>query len=437
MIRIGIVGPTWINHRIEHALKMFPNFAPIFKTSNNIYDAPIFTQQLHDQCDVLLYSGYIPYRISKKFIPKHVPAHYVPIKGSSLYRAFYRLRKKVPHFRTVSIDTLSQKEVENINDELNESIHSVLYEEALTLSRTGAIVRFHEQNYNAKQTQCALTGLKVVSDALTDKGIPNEWILPTEEDIIVTLERALLATEQRKKAESQIVVGIVYIENLEQQKRQKASEPHIQRLHLDVNKLILDYVEHLEGYLTALSGNEYIFITTRGIFERVTQGYKLFPLVHDIHKKLQLHVSVGIGFGFSANEAGTHARMALNQSLDFGGQQCFIVKENRSVIGPIKKEVPLTYPLTVTDEKILKKAEKAGISPAYLEKIIAILQRKSVKTFTAQDLANSLGITTRSSHRILLKWLDAGIVKISGMEKVQTRGRPRQVYQLIQWERER
>src|SRR5690606_12772804 len=129
----------------------------------------------------------------------------------------------------------------------------------------------------------------------------------------------------------------------------------------------------------------------------------------------------------------THARMALNQSLDFGGQQCFIVKENRSVIGPIKKEVPLTYPLTVTDEKILKKAEKAGISPAYLEKIIAILQRKSVKTFTAQDLANSLGITTRSSHRILLKWLDAGIVKISGMEKVQTRGRPRQVYQLIQW----
>src|SRR5699024_4826436 len=136
------------------------------------------------------------------------------------------------------------------------------------------IVAFHEAAYKKQKTDCALTGLKVVSEALTEKEIPNEWVVPTEEDIIVTLERALLSTEQRKKLESQIVFGIVHIDNMDQLKRQFTSEQRIQRLYLDVQKAILDFVEILEGYLTALSGNEYMFVTTRGTFERVTQGYK-------------------------------------------------------------------------------------------------------------------------------------------------------------------
>ncbi|WP_053074945.1 GGDEF domain-containing protein [Ornithinibacillus californiensis] len=431
MITIGVIGPTWTNERIKRSLKMFPNFKPIYKTSNNIYDAPDFTEELKEQCEVLLYSGYIPYSISKGVIPTHIPAHFVPIKGASLYRALYKLQKEEKNMKKLSIDTLSPYEINEINDELEEDYKLIKYEGKLSLANTDEIVQFHERAYQNEQADCVLTGLKIVSDRLTEKGIPNEWLVPTEEDIIVTLERALLSTEERKKLESQIVFGIIHIENLEQLKRQSISEQHIQRLFIEIQKTILDFVEQFEGYLTVLNGNEYLFVTTRGTFERVTQGYKYFPLINDLKREQHVSISVGVGFGTSANQAGNHARMALTQAIDFSGEKCFIVREDRSVIGPIDKEAPLTYPLNITDKKLLKQAEKSSVSPHYLRKIVSIINRQNKNTFTAQELASLLGITTRSAHRILLVWLDAKIVEIVGMEKLRSKGRPRQVYKLL------
>ena len=431
MIKIGVVGPTWTNERIMRSLKMFPSFKPIVKTSNNIYDAPAFTEELIEKCEVLLFSGFAPYSISKDKIPKHIPAHYVPVKGASLYRALYKLQKRVKQIQKLSIDTLSLLEIEQIKKEIGEDFVILNYGENLSLAKTEEIIEFHEKSYRNHHADCILTGLKIVSDRLTEKGIPNEWLRPTEEDIIVTLERALLSTEQRKKKESQFVFGIIQLENVDQIKRKSVSEQHIQRLFIEVQKSILDFVEIIEGHLTMLNGNEYMFVTTRGTFERVTEGYKYFPLIQELKKEHQVLISVGVGFGTSANEAGTHARMALMQAIDFGGQQCFIVNDNRRVIGPIEKEAPITYPLHITDERLIKQAEKSSISPYYLMKVISIIDRKNVDTFTAHELASSLGVTTRSAHRILSSWLDAEIVEIVGIEKLQKKGRPRQIYKLL------
>ena len=48
--------------------------------------------------------------------------------------------------------------------------------------------------------------------------------------------------------------------------------------------------------------------------------------------------------------------------------------------------------------------------------------------YTAEELAQTLNITLRSANRILLKWLDAGLVDIIGEEKVAHRGRPKRIY---------
>ena len=64
------------------------------------------------------------------------------------------------------------------------------------------------------------------------------------------------------------------------------------------------------------------------------------------------------------------------------------------------------------------------------EKLRAILRRKNINEFTAHELANMMGITVRSAHRIILKWMDAGIISVIGTEKLLSRGRPRQVFRL-------
>ncbi|WP_245552858.1 hypothetical protein [Brevibacillus massiliensis] len=173
-----------------------------------------------------------------------------------------------------------------------------------------------------------------------------------------------------------------------------------------------------------------MFVTTRGIFERETRGYQYIPILTDAKRSLGVSLSIGIGFGQTANEAGTHARLALRQAKEFGGDICFIVREDRSVIGPVEMTHPMVYELSVTDEGLLMRAQKAGMTASYMSKLMAQVSRLGKMEYTAQELASILGVTLRSSHRILLQWLDAELVEIVGVEKISSKGWPRQVYRL-------
>lgn len=429
-IQIGVIGPEILFEKLNNCLKMFPNFQPVFRLSNQILDAPRFTKELANEVDVLLYSGWPPYSLSKQDIPAHIPAHYIPLKGSGLYRALYKIKQIQPAINGLSLDTLPAAEVKRALKEVNETFPVFHFESAFHMDRLKEMVHFHQTSFESGKTNCAITGIKAVADELAELGIPNQWVVPTDEDIIVTLERALLSTEKRRNRESQIVFGLIQVDGYHELVNQITSEHLIQRQNLRLYRLILDYVEQLEGHLTSLSGNEYMFITTRGVFERITQGYKWIPLIEEAKKQLKMELSMGVGFGLSANEAGTHARIALMQAKDFGGGCCFIVKEDRSVFGPVEMSAPISYPLYITDETLLKKAEQAGMSAIYQQKLISLIKRKQDSQFTAHELAETLGITARSAHRIILKWLDADLISIIGMEKMSTRGRPRQVYQL-------
>ncbi|MCK6207131.1 hypothetical protein KZX50_16965 [Bacillus infantis] len=431
-ITIGVIGPEWMKEKILHCLRLFPNFHPEIRTSDHIHDAPAFTKELAGISDVLLYSGLYPYSISKAEIPPHLPAHFIPLKGSGLYRALYALKKEAPDIDSISADTLPPPEVSRILKELGEDTDVAFYPQSISFDRVEEITHFHRSLYHAGKTKAAVTGIKIVAEKLADSGIPSEWVIPTEDDIIVTLERALLSTEKRRNRESQIVFGLIQIDSYHELVKQNASEHQIQRLNLRLYRILLDYIELLEGHLTSLNGNEFMFITTRGAFERVTRGYKWIPIIKEVSSELKLKLSLGAGFGLSANEAGTHARIALMQAQDYGGECCFIVKEDRSVFGPVEMDAPISYPLSVTDSKLLQKAEDSGMTAIYLQKLTSLIERKRNNQFTAYELASTLGITARSAHRIILKWMDAGILTVIGMEKISARGRPRQVFRLAE-----
>lgn len=95
---------------------------------------------------------------------------------------------------------------------------------------------------------------------LTQLGIPNEWLLPSDQDIVVSLERALLSTASRRSREGQIVVGMINIDDFGAQALRRNNEHEVQKLKLDIHRMVLDYVESLDGYLTHLGGDEYLFL---------------------------------------------------------------------------------------------------------------------------------------------------------------------------------
>ncbi|WP_257348957.1 GTP cyclohydrolase IIa [Pseudalkalibacillus decolorationis] len=428
-IAIGVIGPNILVKRTEDALKGFPSFTPYYHVCENDGAITSIPNELMNKVEVLLFLEYQMFRKAKEQIEFLIPIHYVPLMGTGLYRSLFRI-KTLYGLRTLTVDSVPDQYVRQILNELEERNTDHVFYEGSDLDSIDEIVEFHSRYFDNRPGSSAMTGIQAVSEKLDALGIPNEWVTPTHQDLIVSLERALLATKTRRNKESQIVVGIINIDDFRKVADNIPSEHEVQKLKLDLHRLLLDYVKLLDGHLISLGGGEYLFFTTRGIFERETRGYKFLPILDDAHKSLGVSLSVGIGFGRTATDAGNHARLALRQSKEFGGKTCFIVREDRSVIGPVEMTNPMIYDLSITDSKLLEESQKAGMSAAYMSKLMAQVVRYKKTNYTAQELASILGITIRSAHRILVQWIDAGLVDVVGEEKITSRGRPRQIYKL-------
>jgi len=353
--------------------------------------------------------------------------HYVPLTDAGLYKALFRSMQLGLLSSGISVDTLTQTMVLRTLKDLGIDRSSVVVYEGPAYSTPEKLVAFHRENVVSGGCAVALTGVESVAQQLTHLQIANEWLVPTDHDIIVALERALLSTESRRGKELQIVVGMINVDDFGKMVMRRNNEHEVQKLKLDIHRMVLGYVESLEGYLTSLGGDEYLFFTTRGIFERETGGYKTIPLAKDANQSYGISLSLGIGFGTSANEAGTNARVALRKSKEAGGNTCFIVREDQTLIGPLEMADPVQAILSPTDAGLIKRAEDAGMTSAYLSKLLNHMARFSKYEYQVHELASMLNITVRSAHRLLLLWIDNGLVEVAGMEKVP-KGRPRQIY---------
>lgn len=429
-IKVGVIGPLWIYDTLVRCFNLFPSIQPIFRLSDEIDKAKEFTIELREEVDCLFYSGRIPYLVAKEEVPIEVPAFYIPLKGAGLYKALYKMKSKM-NITQISFDGIPNDYIELVKNNLDETFTYDIYNDLVSVESVEDIVNFHRQNVAKESKTVVITSLKLVSDLLTNNHIVNEWLKPSEEDIIVAIERMLLGTNQRKQKEMQIIIGRILIENSTSPTTDFMTEQQIQKKNHTTYRLLLHFAEQMSGYLTALSSTEYLFITNRGIFERVTEGYKVMPIIDELKKKIGVTLSIGIGFGFSALEAGSHARVALIQAQENGGDSCYIVNEDRSVFGPIDLVAPMKYPLAVTDQLLIKQSESVGMNAANIEKTMALIRRKKKNEFTAHELASVLGITPRSAHRIVQSWLDAALIEVIGTEKISRRGRPRQVFTLL------
>ncbi|MBP1948437.1 GGDEF domain-containing protein [Virgibacillus litoralis] len=431
-INIGIIGSKSLLDQTKETLKSFPNFKPVFgvvEADTAITDLAI--ELMHD-VDVLVFTEFHLYNLAKQSLDFSIPVHHVPLMGTGLYRSLFLIKSNYG-LKRLSVDTIEEKYVEKILVELGEENYEFkVFPNHSKPKLIEDIIAFHIENYKSDES-IVLTGIQEVSIRLTEMNIPNEWVTPTQQDMIVSLERALLATNTRRNKESQIVFGLINVDDFKRVTEKYKSEHDIQLLKLNIQQILLDYIKQLDGHLINLGGEEYSFITTRGIFERETRGYKFIPLLQDTNNAIGITLSIGVGFGSSAAEAGTHARLALRQSKELGGDVCYIVREDKSVLGPVDITTNTQYErydLAITDAQLLERAEKAGMSASYMTKLMARVARYGIIDYTAQELATTLKITIRSAHRILLKWMDAELVEIIGEEKVTYKGRPRRIYRL-------
>lgn len=426
-IKIGIVGTQYVVDKLLKVIKAFPTFTPIVRIVNDEEETPSVVEALMLEVEALLLFGAQSHRRVKENVHITVPVHYVPLTGAGLYKTLFHALQTGNLSDGISIDTLTKSMVMNALKDLGVEQTKVVVYTGPAHASPEKLFAFHQNLNHTKACSFAITGLKSVSERLSEVDVTNDWLIPSDQDMVVTLERALLSTESRRIKESQIVVGMIKVDEFGKLVMKRNNEHEVQKLKLDIHRMVLGYVESLDGYLTALGGDEYLFFTTRGIFERETGGYKTIPLAKDANLSFGISLSFGVGFGTSANEAGTNARTALRKSKEAGGNTCFIVREDHTLIGPLEMADPMQTVLSPTHAGLIKRAEDAGMTSAYLSKLLSYTAKYGKYEYKVHELASLLEVTVRTAHRLLLLWIDNGLVDISGMEKVP-KGRPRQIY---------
>lgn len=407
---IGIIVPEILQDTIRETLRGFPNIQPHYFIIHDFSMTDELQRFIYEYEMLVVADPYIFQQL--KLYDSSLPLYQINSRALRLYELLltHQLQNVQKQY---CFDLMQQSDILSITHQLQQEIDFV-YSTGETIDE---IVDAHTKH--AEQGAFPITTIASVYISLCERNIECRYLIPTKQEMIVAFERVLLASKGRQNKESQIVYGIIQF------------EPFTKQVQSKVEQILHYFTQQLDGHLIMLNPLQYSFITTRGQLERETLGYKHLPLLSRFKEELQINCTIGIGFGINAYDSGRHAKQALYQANENGPNLCYIVREDNSVIGPIDTTVFINYeqyPLVITDLKLLERAEKAGMSASYISKLMGRIMKHQKLVYTADELAQTLNITLRSANRILLKWLDAGLVDIIGEEKVAHRGRPRRIY---------
>lgn len=428
-VRVGVIGPGELVNKTVAVARRMNGLKIITAPYHDEEEAGSLYDSVVDRVEAVLFTGPVPYYRTLAERHASVPTLYVPASGTGLYRALFQLRDQ-HDLRCISVDTVSRADVEETYRELglpSEGVLSLAY--SGDISRRD-LVEFHSRPYVEGRTSVALTCLHSAYRDLVARGVPCYWLVPTDSDITIALEKAVLAVESSRNRQTQMVVGLLSPDDFEAVAMREGSEYRVQQLRLEIHRTLLQFVQAFDGYLVPAGGEDYLFFTTRGDFERVTHLLTRTSLLDQVRRSLPVTISMGVGFGHSAGQAGAHARIALQQARREGGGRAYAVLEDRRLIGPLGSEAPVSVALRSVDPELLAAAEDAGLSAPTFSRVLAVIAGLRQETFTANDLARGLDVSLRSANRILSRLTATGLVEEAGQEKLFTAGRPRRVYRL-------
>lgn len=336
-IHIAIITTTSVVQQLKEVILAFPNFKPFFHIIDKQHNFIEAIETLMTHVEVMMFTDSFSYLQAQQHCTFTIPVHHMPGLTTGLYRSLFLVCQTLKPAK-LSVDTIEEKYLNKLLNELEHSCELQLFELNKSVPPIEDIIEFHTINYY--DGAAIITCIPQVATHLVARAIPFELVTPTKQDMSVAFERSLLSTTSRRNKETQIVYGLLHCHNIEDIMA-KSSSPHL--LKQKIEQAFAQYVQSLDGHGIHLVNNQYAFMTTRGIFERETRGYKFIPLLKILKENFHLTTSLGVGFGRTAAESGGHAIQALHQSMELNDDVCYIVREDQSVIGPVDLAMQTNY----------------------------------------------------------------------------------------------
>lgn len=382
--------------------------------------------------DGWLFSGPNPYTAAKATLRNNDNAVFCHVTGDEVYKHLltYIYQKGTLEIKTsidcpVSDDTLG---CNGFIEQLSILNQHLFFREYSLPFNIDEIVNFHKTLWQQGKTTIAMTTLEKVYVALLQHNIPAERLYASN----ASIRHALRLLDQKLTGlyfkSTQVGLAIFKLSDYSSLVDKVGSSYKLQKLDLELKNLLLDLSQEVNGYLADKGNGYYEIFASRGLLEESTALFS--HSLNTIKATIGLTVTCGIGFGNTVFTAQLNAHRSLSHQATSPINSLIIVDESGQITEYQNTGTKLTYRGITEEPDLVQKLKTANVTITTYNKIIAVINKLNLSTFTAAQLSQQLNVTDRNIQRILVGLSKSGLVTCVGQETLNKRGRPTKIYQL-------
>lgn len=380
-------------------------------------DAIALARQLEPTCDVLLFTGQVPFEQAKREGHWQCEIDVILHSPADLYRMIAIVLKTTEgDFPRVSVDTIDGDTVRRAFSDIGLAEPLVIPAAGSGEMSSGELARrtasSHAEMVEAGQADAALTCLAETYRLLREQGVKAWRIEHAPVTVRQALERAWYSAQVRHATGRAPAVVLVAVED--------------QETAAALQGRVVSHARRL-GSRATLEGGKYTMATTRAAVDAALARHRggQRSLIDLAAIPPVGSVRVGVGFGDTFDTAAIWANTALQ--LAAHTKEAMIVREDASV-ETASGSVSLMPSLQETSAGVLRLAAETGLGPLVLRRLVATLNRLDSDAVTAQQLANFYGVTPRSARRMIRGLVSAEYAREAGVRGAAGAGRPHVVY---------
>jgi hypothetical protein len=414
---IGVIGSEdSVVHILAVARQLGREKQVVSRSYASPQEAARLAQEIDGLCDVILFTGRVPYEIALAEARITSATQYVPYTAVDLYRCLVVL--SLEHHGVLprlSIDTIDRGIVEEAFHEVGVEAPSHLYPLDDVISQqadlTDRMVEFHRSRFRAGEVDVCVTCMSTVRDQLLAEGVPVTRVRTTDSSVRDSLTKAAMTSQLQRSESAQVAVLAV------------AGGPAEGEPDAGIAAIEAQLADVVDGRLVAGESGT-IIVTTRGALEgelRNAQLKKVWAALEEIPAWL------GVGFGHSLPQA--------EQNSNYARTVAVATRSHHEVFpdGSTRRlSEPASAPLQMrnTNSRMHALRQGGGIGPMTLSRLQAALLTLGRDDVTARELAQQYGVEPRSARRLLAALHKAGIAHPLGAHAAPRAGRPQVVYKI-------
>lgn len=438
-LKIALVAPIEIMDKAEEISKEFDDIKLIKLIYNDYKDSLNLIKNIPDNYDAILFGGLSAYSYCQQYLEKTCIWDYFPRHVMSFCNALLSASLLGYDITNVSCDTYSYSLVKEAYTDLSFDFDNIklsliedkplrLDDEEAKIKYNQEVFEFHKNSFLKDNRTCIITALHTVSKMLKKNGIYCFTAYPSRAVIRETLSKLYLKHQAIQNQKSKIVILSIEIDLPSEYSVISKDEYSYIHEKMELLEMIYKFAQDIKAAVVEASYNTFLLFSTKNVLELETDNFKNISLLNEISKNSLHTVSIGIGYGSTAQDAKYNANLGVIKSKQYNKNSAYIVYENNKIEGPImanNKNHETNNNLI--DKKLALISETSGVSINTVFTIYNIISKYKKTHFTSKELSEACNLSTRNINRIINKLEISGYCSIVGKKIVNNTGRPSRI----------